>query len=387
MSQTICVLYFQFQIVLSLNAYSIYSSNYFFQKFSEKEFCSWYDIRKEFFIMKLNVDLQNHSYPIFIERNAIQKVHEYIPVTRKIAIITDTGVPEKWVNIVKEQCPDSFVCTIPQGEPSKCFDQYKHLLEEMIQHNMSRKDAIIAVGGGVVGDLAGFVAASYMRGIDFYNIPTTVLSQVDSSVGGKVAIDMGSYKNIVGAFWQPKTVIIDPNVLSTLSLRQQHNGLCEALKMGLILDDHLVSLFEQDTLDIDAIITRSIELKRDVVQQDERESNLRKILNFGHTIGHAIESAYGLNTYLHGECVAMGMLFFIEDEALKQRVLSIYKKLDLPQVPDYDTAILLEYVTHDKKSSHNTVSTILVKQSGSYIIKELSFEDIQNVLERGPYEK
>lgn len=337
--------------------------------------------------MKLNVDLENHSYPIYIERNAIQKVHEYIPVSRKIAIITDTGVPEKWVNIVKQQCPDSFVCTIPQGELSKCFDQYKKLLEEMISHNMSRKDAIIALGGGVVGDLAGFVAASYMRGIDFYNIPTTVLSQVDSSVGGKVAIDMGSYKNIVGAFWQPKTVIIDPNVLSTLSLRQQHNGLCEALKMGLILDDHLVSLFEQETLDIDAIITRSIELKRDVVQQDERESNLRKILNFGHTIGHAIESAYGLNTYLHGECVAMGMLFFIEDETLKQRVLNIYKKLDLPQVPDYDTATLLEYVTHDKKSSHNTVSTILVKQSGSYIIKELSFKEIQEVLERGPYEK
>ena len=337
--------------------------------------------------MKLNVDLENHSYPIYIERSAIHKVHEYIPVSRKIAIITDTGVPEKWVNIVKEQCPDSFICTIPQGEQSKCFDQYKHLLEEMISHNMSRKDAIIAVGGGVVGDLAGFVAASYMRGIDFYNIPTTVLSQVDSSVGGKVAIDMGSYKNIVGAFWQPKTVIIDPNVLSTLSLRQQHNGLCEALKMGLILDDHLVSLFEQETIDIDAIITRSIELKRDVVQQDERESNLRKILNFGHTIGHAIESAYGLNTYLHGECVAMGMLFFIEDKTLKQRVLNIYKKLDLPQVPNYDTSTLLEYVTHDKKSSHNTVSTVLVKQSGSYIIKELSFKEIQEVLERGPYEE
>ena len=319
--------------------------------------------------MKLNVDLENHSYPIYIERNAIQKVHEYIPVSRKIAIITDTGVPEKWVNIVKEQCPDSFICTIPQGEPSKCFDQYKNLLEEMISHNMSRKDAIIAVGGGVVGDLAGFVAASYMRGIDFYNIPTTVLSQVDSSVGGKVAIDMGSYKNIVGAFWQ------------------QHNGLCEVLKMGLILDDHLVSLFEQETIDIDAIITRSIELKRDVVQQDERESNLRKILNFGHTIGHAIESAYGLNTYLHGECVAMGMLFFIEDKTLKQRVLNIYKKLDLPQVPNYDTSTLLEYVTHDKKSSHNTVSTVLVEQSGSYIIKELSFKEIQEVLERGPYEK
>ena len=147
--------------------------------------------------MKLNVDLLNHSYPIYIERNAIQKVHEYIPVTRKIAIITDTGVPEKWVQIVKEQCPDSFVCTIPQGEPSKCFNQYKHLLEEMIQHNMSRKDAVIAVGGGVVGDLAGFVASTYMRGIRFVQVPTTLLAAVDSSVGGKTAIDFAEAKNIL----------------------------------------------------------------------------------------------------------------------------------------------------------------------------------------------
>ncbi len=260
--------------------------------------------------MKLNVDLENHSYPIYIERSVIHKVHEYIPVSRKIAIITDTGVPEKWVNIVKEQCPDSFICTIPQGEPSKCFDQYKNLLEEMISHNMYQKRCHYCTRRWCGRRSCRFVAASYMRGIDFYNIPTTVLSQVDSSVGGKVAIDMGSYKNIVGAFWQPKTVIIDPNVLSTLSLRQQHNGLCEALKMGLILDNHLVSLFEQETIDIDTIITRSIELKRDVVQQDERESNLRKILNFGHTIGHAIESAYGLNTYVHWRMCGNGYVIF-----------------------------------------------------------------------------
>ena len=117
--------------------------------------------------MKLIVDLKEHSYPIYIERNGIEKIHEYLDVNRKIAIITDTGVPKKWVNTIKKQCPDSFICTIPQGEPSKCFDQYKHLLEEMVQHEMTRKDAIIAVGGGVVGDLSGFVAASYMRGIDF----------------------------------------------------------------------------------------------------------------------------------------------------------------------------------------------------------------------------
>ncbi len=172
--------------------------------------------------MKLNVNLENHSYPIYIERNAIQKKYMNIFLYQEKLRLSQIQVCLKMgEHRKKNSVLILFICTIPQGEPSKCFDQYKNLLEDMISHNMSRKDAIIAVGGGVVGDLAGFVAASYMRGIDFYNIPTTVLSQVDSSVGGKVAIDMGSYKNIVGAFWQPKTVIIDPNVLSTLSLRQQ----------------------------------------------------------------------------------------------------------------------------------------------------------------------
>ncbi len=337
--------------------------------------------------MKQIVDLKDHSYPIYIERNGIKKVKEYIPVQRKIAIITDTGVPQKWVDKVQTQCPDSFVCTISQGEQSKCFEQYKHLLNQMVEHDMSRSDAIIAVGGGVVGDLAGFVAASYMRGIDFYNIPTTILSQVDSSVGGKVAIDMGSYKNIVGAFWQPKTVIIDPNVLSTLSLRQQHNGLCEALKTGLIQDEKIIELFEKDELDIDEIIQRSINVKRLVVQQDEKESNLRKILNFGHTIGHAIEGAYGLNSYLHGECVAMGMLFFIEDSTLKDRVLKIYEKLNVPKVPEYNVDTLMEYIAHDKKTNHNTVSIIKVKKAGTYSIEELALDEIKKILERGPYEK
>ncbi len=341
---------------------------------------------KEFF-MKQIVDLKDHSYPIYIERNGIEKVKEYIPVQRKIAIITDTGVPKKWVDKVQTQCPNSFVCTILQGEQSKCFEQYQNLLNQMIEHDMSRSDAIIAVGGGVVGDLAGFAAASYMRGIDFYNIPTTILSQVDSSVGGKVAIDMDSYKNIVGAFWQPKAVIIDPNILSTLSLRQQHNGLCEALKTGLIQDEKIIELFEKDELDIDQIIQRSINVKRLVVQQDEKESNLRKILNFGHTIGHAIEGAYGLNTYLHGECVAMGMLFFIEDSTLKDRVLKIYEKLNVPKVPKYNVDTLMEYITHDKKTNHNTVSVIKVKKAGTYSIEELALDEIKKVLERGPYEK
>lgn len=337
--------------------------------------------------MLLNVHLDKNSYPILIKRNALTHISDVINTNRKIAIVTETGVPMQWVDIVQEQCENSIVLTFPEGEGSKCFQQYEALLQQLIEAQFTRKDAIVAIGGGVTGDLAGFVAASYMRGIDFYNIPTTVLSQVDSSVGGKVAIDVGSYKNIVGAFHQPKGVIIDPEVLSTLPQRQIHNGLMEALKTGLIQDEELFEMFEQDELNIDEIIQHSINVKRQVVEQDEKESNLRKILNFGHTIGHAIEGAYGLNTYLHGECVAMGMLFFIENQDLKQRVLNIYEKLNIPKVPDYDVDTLMDYVAHDKKNNANSVTIVKVNEVGTYELEEMSLEDIRSVLERGPYEE
>lgn len=337
--------------------------------------------------MQMKVHLGSNSYPITIAEGAIHHIQDTINTNRKIAIISDDGVPTQWVDCVASQCENAFVLRFPQGEGSKCFKQYENLLQQLADHEMTRKDAIIAVGGGVTGDLAGFVAASYMRGIDFYNIPTTVLSQVDSSVGGKVAIDMGSYKNIVGAFWQPKSVVIDPDVLTTLSSRQVHNGLVEALKTGLIQDPILLDLFEEDSLDIEQIIVRSIDVKRKVVEQDEKEAGLRKILNFGHTIGHAIEGAYGLNTYLHGECVAMGMLFFIENEELKNRVLKIYDKLSLPKVPDYSIDTLMEYIAHDKKSNSDSVTVVKVKEAGSFVLENLSFDQIREVLERGPYEK
>lgn len=337
--------------------------------------------------MELKVSLQDRSYPIRIEKGSLHHISDIIQTNRKIAIISDSGVPDQWIQIVKEQCPNAFILRFPQGEASKCVEQYQALLQQCIQHEMTRKDAIIAIGGGVTGDLAGFVAATYMRGIDFYNIPTTILSQVDSSVGGKVAIDMGSYKNIVGAFYQPKAVLIDPDVLSTLSVRQQHNGLMEALKMGLILEASLVDAFEKEDLDLEHIIIRSIDLKRQIVQLDERESNLRKILNFGHTIGHAIEGAYGLDTYLHGECVGMGMLFMIEEESLKQRVQAILHKLNIPSIPNYDVDTLMDYIMHDKKGSQNTISVIRVKKAGEYSIDEIDYQTIRTLLERGYYEK
>ena len=333
--------------------------------------------------MKMIVDLKEHSYPIWIEAGCLDSLSDRIDTSRRMALIADAGIPEIWIQKIQSQCPDSFVLRFAQGESSKCFLQYEALLQEMIRHDMTRKDAIIAIGGGVTGDLAGFVAATYMRGIDFYNIPTTLLAQVDSSVGGKVAIDMNEYKNIVGAFYQPKGVLIDPNVLQTLPPRQIHNGLVEALKTGLIQDPALVDLFEEETLDLPQIIARSIAVKKRIVEQDEKETGLRKILNFGHTIGHAIESAYGLESYLHGECVAMGMLFFIEDPALKNRVLSIYKRLDLPALPAYDPQELMSYIRHDKKGKHDTISIVKVPDIGTFTIEELSYEQIESILEKG----
>jgi 3-dehydroquinate synthase len=229
---------------------------------------------------------------------------------------------------------------------------------------------VCAVGGGVVGDLAGFAAASYMRGIEFYNVPTTVLSQVDSAIGGKTAINLGGVKNIVGAFWQPKRVLIDPDTLKTLPGRQRSAGLAEALKAGLIADAQLVSLFERGEAEarIDEVILAALRVKKAVVEADERESGLRKILNFGHTIGHGIESVTGL---LHGECVALGMLPMCSPE-IRARLLPIYETLGLPTQVRADPEAVWAALLHDKKAHEGTISVVRVNEIGSYCIEDVA---------------
>lgn len=331
--------------------------------------------------MELTVHLEDKSYPIYIEHNILDRLGQYLDPKRKYAVVTDSGVPQKWVEKVTAKLPNSFVICFEQGESSKNIETWKEILTAMIEQNMNRKDALIAVGGGVAGDMGGFAAACYMRGIDFYNIPTTVLSQVDSSVGGKVAVDLDSYKNIVGAFYQPKAVFIDPEVLSTLPARQINNGLMEALKMGCILDPKLIALFEEETLNIDEIIYRSIDLKRQIVEEDETEKGVRQILNFGHTIGHALESCYGLNTYLHGECVGMGMDYFIEDKDLLHKVLKIKEKLSIPKAPKYDSQKVLDFIRHDKKGARDFVTTVTVKAPGQWKLEKTSYETLLKLLE------
>ena len=322
------------------------------------------------------------EYNIVLERGALYFANKYLNLSRKVLIVTDSGVPTIYSETIAAQCSEPFIVTIPQGETSKSFENYKLLLQKLVEYGFTRSDCVVAVGGGVVGDLSGFVAASFMRGIDFYNIPTTVLSQVDSSIGGKVAIDFCGIKNIVGAFYPPKCVVIDSDTLKTLPERQISNGLAESVKMSLTSDEELFSIFEnEDVLEnIDKIIERSLKIKKSVVQEDERETGIRKILNFGHTLAHAIESQNNMQNLYHGECVALGMIPMCEQK-VRERLLKVLKKLDLPTSVNLKTQEILSAVSHDKKLKGDTISVIFVEEIGKFIIKEMNITEFSEMLE------
>ena len=322
--------------------------------------------------MIIPVKTAGGGYNIYLERGAIGKAAQYFNLDRKVLIVTDDGVPESYAKTIAAQSKQSMTVVFAQGEASKNFDTYKSILEAMTKSAFTRTDCVVAVGGGVTGDMAGFAAATFMRGIDFYNIPTTVLSQVDSSVGGKTAIDFGGFKNIVGAFHQPKGVIIDPDTLKTLPQRQISNGLAESVKMALTHDAELFAMLESNDFDIDTVIERSIKIKRSVVQNDEKESGLRKVLNFGHTVGHAIES--NTPSLYHGECVALGMLPMCS-ESVRARLVPVLKKLNLPVSVDCDTQKIIDTMSHDKKMAGDIISVIRVENVGTFDITELQFAD------------
>ncbi len=327
--------------------------------------------------MILPVEYPGGGYDIVLERGALARAAEYLPRTGKALIVTDEGVPADYARQIAAVCPDSMVVTLPQGEKTKSLDTHRALLSRMLELNFLRSDRVIAVGGGVMGDLAGFAAAVYMRGIDFYNIPTTLLSQVDSSIGGKVAVDMDGVKNVIGAFYQPRKVLIDPDTLRTLERRQVAAGLAEAVKMAATSDSALFETIEQSQnweKDLDAVIEGSLRIKRDVVQQDPTEKSLRRVLNFGHTVGHAIESAMD-GQWLHGECVAAGMLPMSSPEA-RQRIARVLEKYGLPTCTDRTADELISYIKHDKKAADGGVKTVCVDEIGSFVFRQMTLAEI-----------
>ncbi|MGM9591821.1 MAG: 3-dehydroquinate synthase [Oscillospiraceae bacterium] len=332
--------------------------------------------------MIIPVNADNGCYDIVLERGSLKKAGQLLELDRRVLVVTDEGVPPEYAGCVAGQCKEPVVVTVPRGEGSKSFEQLERLLSAMLEASFTRGDCVVAVGGGVVGDLSGFAASCYMRGIDFYNIPTTLLSQVDSSVGGKTAVNFGGVKNIVGAFYQPKKVIIDPETLKTLERRQLMAGLAEAIKMAATSSAELFELIENsDDLDADLpeIIRRSLCIKRDVVEQDPKENGLRRILNFGHTVGHAVEG-FNKGKLLHGECVALGMPPMCSGEAL-ERVTKVLKKYGLPTQIEQSADELMPYLKHDKKMTADSVKVVLVDKIGQFRICDMKPEDILGSLE------
>ena len=321
------------------------------------------------------------GYDIFIGQNLLGDTASLFGLYKgsRALIVTDDGVPQKYSDRVYESLNAAgclvYNVTIPGGEEHKNLNNVGLILDAVLLNNFNRSDIVISVGGGVVGDTAGFAASCFMRGIDFYNVPTTLLSQADSSVGGKTGVNFSGVKNLIGAFHRPKGVLIDTETLSTLSGRHFSNGMAEIIKMASTFD---CSLFDDigRHIPIDQVISRVLDIKISVVESDEKESGLRRSLNFGHTLGHGIEMHTGL---LHGESIGVGMLAMSGGEA-KDKIAGKLTEFGLPISVDVDVDAVIETVMHDKKSSSGGVRCILCDKIGTYYEAVLSREQIKERL-------
>ena len=331
--------------------------------------------------MSLRMELGDNSYDIVIERGCLNRARTLLDLDRKVCVVTDEGVPRQYVDAVAGQCKAPVIITVDMGEQTKTMETVTRICETMLDRGFSRKDCVVAVGGGMVGDLAGFAAACFMRGIDFYNIPTTLLSQVDSSIGGKTGVNLNGVKNIVGAFWQPRGVLIDPDTLETLPSRLRAEGMAEYVKMALCFDEKMFEELEREDRwqDTEKALHNALSLKKMVVEEDEREAGLRKLLNFGHTIGHGVESAAQGSLY-HGECVAIGMMPMCSD-AIRARLRPLLEKLGLPTATQLDKDAIWAAMQHDKKSNSTGFSAVFVEKIGKAYAKTISFDDMKTILE------
>lgn len=326
-------------------------------------------------MQKLTVDLKERSYDIHIGAALLGDADKYMNLDRKVLIVTDSGVPKEYSAAVAAKCREAKIFTFPAGEENKNLGTYESICKAILDFGMQRRDAVVAVGGGVCGDMAGFAAATYMRGIDFYNVPTTLLSQVDSSIGGKTAIDFMGVKNILGAFYQPKAVLIDTATLKTLDYRQFSAGCAEIIKEAITFSEELFTLIEKQGIcyeNIEHIIAEALKIKAYVVERDEREGGVRKALNFGHTFGHGIEA---LGELLHGECVGLGMIPMTE-KSLRPRLISALKKAGLPTEFSLDTDRAFEFMKHDKKGVGASVDAIFCENIGEHTIKNVTIEEL-----------
>ena len=326
------------------------------------------------------------EYNIFLERGALEKASEYLNLDRKVLIVTDDGVPKVYSETVARQSKSPFIVSLCQGEASKSFENFKMLLSKMVEYGFTHTDCVVAVGGGVVGDIAGFAAATYLRGIGYIQVPTTLLAAVDSSVGGKTAIDLDAGKNLVGAFCQPKLVLCDVDTLNTLPRDIFRDGCAEVIKYGILYDPAFFAYLEETGTNFnrEAVIARCVELKRDVVALDEFDTGARMKLNLGHTIGHGVEarSNFALS---HGKAVAIGMAIVSRASNCVDapRILGILDRFGLPTTTEYPLEDIYRYTLSDKKRNGGTVNLIIPVKIGHCDIVPTPVEELKSFIQAG----
>ena len=338
-------------------------------------------------------------YNIVIDKGILPKSGDMIKeVTsaERAAVITDDTVNKLYSDVVMKSLSDAgfetFKFVFPHGGKSKNISTFSSILELLAESGLTRTDALVALGGGVVGDVAGFAAASYLRGIDFIQIPTTLLACVDSSVGGKTAIDLKAGKNLAGAFYQPKLVIADFETLSTLTGGIFADGMAEVIKYGVIFDKAFFEFLRDNEAkdNLEYVITRCVELKRDIVNADEKEKGVRALLNFGHTVGHAIEKCSGYKIP-HGSAVAVGMVIISRaaykcsfcDENYTDIIASLNKKYSLPVSTDFSASELSSAAMADKKRSGDKIKLIIPETLGNCVIKSVPTSELEKIIGEG----
>lgn len=332
--------------------------------------------------MKLNVNLKDKSYEVIVEKGIIKNITPYVDIEKKFLIVSDDRIPNVYINTIKRQLKKVDVFIFPHGENNKSLKNYQLVIDKLIQGDYSRKDYIIALGGGVVTDLAGFVASTYKRGMNLINIPTTTLAMVDASVGGKVALNFDKLKNVIGSFYHPNCILIDIDTLETLPKRHYINGVIEALKTGMIGDKELYNIFfNGDYRDhIEEIIYRSLQYKIKIVEQDEKEENIRKVLNFGHTFGHAYETYFLMKNYLHGEAVALGIVTISKDKPYLEDIKKIFTKWGIKLNINVEKDKIINIIRNDKKCDDDIVDLIIVDEIGKSKIVPTKIEDLSRYL-------
>lgn len=351
----------------------------------------------------ISVSLPQNSYSIYIINNGLSSIGDKLtelPMGKKILVVSNPEIfnyyGQTTINSLQNSGFEVRYHLIPAGENYKNYDSISKIFDRALEFNLERNSTMLALGGGVVGDMAGFASATWLRGMNFVQIPTSLLAMVDASVGGKTGINHPQGKNLIGAFHQPKLVLIDPSLLKTLPEREFKAGMAEVVKYGVIWDENLFQQLEDapklDRLDnlepslLKDILRRSCQAKADVVVQDEKESALRAILNYGHTLGHALESLTNYNTFVHGEAVAIGMVaagkiavamnLWSQSEA--QRQDKLLAKIGLPtKIPNYlSVEKIIAYLQHDKKVKDGKVRFVLPTKIGKVVITDQVTQEI-----------